>query len=59
MIKELEHHWEKKSKNKKKLKQGKHDQYGWNYIERLNAGLGITRKTCYIDQKGYLRWKSN
>jgi len=59
MMNELKHHWEKKTKNKKKLKQGKHNHYNWNYIERLNAGLGITRETCYIDQNGYLRWKSN
>lgn len=31
----------------------------WDKIERINIDYGITRKTCYIDFRGYLRWKDN
>ena len=59
MIKELKHSWEKKSKSMKKSKKEVKNHHDWDYIERLNEGLGITRKICYVDQNGYLRWKSN
>ena len=33
--------------------------FKWKNIASLNEGLGISRKTCYIDNHGYLRWKGN
>lgn len=34
-------------------------RYNWDIIENLNIKLGITRDTCIVDDRGYLRWKSN
>ena len=52
-----------KGKRRHKRKQIKnHDinkYYNWYAIEILNEGLGITRYTCFVDNNGYLRWKSN
>lgn len=34
------------------------NRYRWQNIEQLNQGLKISKKTAYIDNKGYLRWRT-
>ncbi|MBN2156265.1 MAG: HNH endonuclease [Candidatus Lokiarchaeota archaeon] len=31
----------------------------WEMIAQLNTGLGIDKKTTYVDGQGYLRWKES
>jgi hypothetical protein len=31
----------------------------WTYIETVNQRVGITRENAYLDNRGYLRWRSD
>lgn len=35
------------------------NRHRWETIQTLNAQVGITKETAYIDGRGYLRWKKN
>ncbi len=59
MFSKLHQKWKKRAKRKQRISYGRKIRYNWNNIENLNSKLGITRENCFVDNNGYLRWKSD
>jgi len=58
MFKTLREKRKRRPKRKQRISYGRKIRYNWDAIESQNIGLGITRDTCFVDNNGYLRWKS-
>jgi hypothetical protein len=59
MFKKYRQKRELRPKQKQRISYNRKIRYNWDIIESQNYQFGITRVKCYVDNNGYLRWKSN